>query len=115
MNWEAVFIIGGVALAIALALGIPALIWARRARANPASKSGRRVTRGDLVGTVIAVVVNLVGLTAPFWAANTQFGQWMSTDPGRLVFVVSVLFFWLAIAALLKLALMLARRGRSTP
>ena len=115
MNWEALFIVGGLALAVALVLGIPALIWARRARANPESKSGRKVTRGDLVGTAIVVAVNLVGLMAPFWAPNTQFGQWMSTDPGRLVFVVSVLFFWLAIAALLKLALVLARRGRSIP
>lgn len=115
MNWEALFIIGGLALAVALVLGIPALIWARRARANPESKSGRKVTRGDLVGTAIVVAVNLVGLMAPFWAPGTTFGGWMSTDPGRLVFVVSVLFFWLAIAALLKLALVLARRGGSIP
>jgi hypothetical protein len=113
MNWEAAFIIGGLALAIALALGIPALIWARRARANPESKAGRKVAKGDLAAVAIVVVVNLMGLTAPFWAPGTTFGGWMSTDPGRLVFVVSVLLFWLAIAALLKLALVLARRGRA--
>ena len=69
MNWEAAFIIGGLALAIALVLGVPPLIWARRARANPESKAGRKVTKGDLVAVVVVVVVvNLVGLTAPFWA-----------------------------------------------
>ena len=115
MNWEAVFIIGGVALAIALALGIPALAWARRARANPESKSGRKVTRGDLVGTAIVIVLNLAGLTAPFWAPGTQFGQWMSTDPGRLIFVTGIVVVWLAIAGVLKIALVLARRGRSSP
>ena len=115
MNWEAVFIIGGVALAIALALGIPALAWARRARANPESKSGRKVTRGDLVGTAIVVVVNLVGLTAPFWAPDTQLGQWMSTDPGRLIYVTAVVVGWLAIAVLVKIALVLARRSRPSP
>jgi hypothetical protein len=115
MNWEALLIIGGLALAMALVLGIPALLWARRARSNPESKAGRKVTKGDLVGVAIVIVVNLVGLTAPFWAPSTTFGQWMSTDPGRLVFVVSVLLFWLAIGVLLKLALMLARRSRSSP
>lgn len=35
MSWEAFFVIGGLALAIALVLGIPALIRARRARAKP--------------------------------------------------------------------------------
>lgn len=115
MNWQALLIIGGLALAIALVLGIPALIWMRRARAKPESASGRKVTRGDVVGVVIVVAVNLGGLTAPFWAPNTQFGQWMSTDPGRLAFVVGVLFVWLAIGGLLKLALMLARRKRSSP
>jgi hypothetical protein len=115
MNWEAVFIIGGLALAIALVLGIPALIWARRARANPESKSGRKVTRSDLVGTAIVIVVNLVGLTAPFWASDTQFGQWMATDPGRLMFVTGIVVVWLAIAGVLKIALVLARRSRSSP
>jgi len=114
MNWEAAFIIGGVALAIALALGIPALAWARRARANPESKSGRKVTKDDLVGTAIVVVVNLVGLTAPFWAPNTKFGQWMSTDPGRLIYVTAVVVGWLAIAVLLKIGLVLAGRNRSS-
>lgn len=114
MSWEAFFVIGGLALAIALVLGIPALIRARRARAKPESRSGRKVTKGDLVAVAIVVLVNLAGLTAPFWAPDTQFGQWMSTDPGRLVFVVSVLLFWLAIAVLLKIALVLARRSRSS-
>ncbi len=115
MNWEAVFIIGGLALAVAMVLGVPALVWARRARANPESKAGRKVTKGDLVGVAIVIVVNLVGLTAPFWAPATTFGQWMSTDPGRLVFVVALLLFWFAIGVLLKVALVLARRSRSTP
>jgi protein-S-isoprenylcysteine O-methyltransferase Ste14 len=115
MNWEGVFIIGSLALAVALLFGIPALILARRVRANPESKSGRKVTKGDLVGTAIVVVVNLVGLTAPFWASDTQFGQWMSTDPGRLTFVAAVFVGWLAIAVLLKIALVLTQRSRSSP
>ena len=115
MNWEAAFIIGGVALAIALALGIPALTWARRARAHPESKYGRKATRGDLIGMAIVIVVNLVGLTAPFWAPDTQFGQWMSTDPGRLIYVTAVVAAWLAIAVLLKIAFVLTRRSRSSP
>lgn len=73
------------------------------------------MTKGDLVAVAIVVLVNLAGLTAPFWAPSTQFGQWMSTDPGRVVFVVSVLLFWLAIELLLKIALALARRSRSSP
>lgn len=114
MTWEAVFIIGGLAMAVAMVLGIPALMWARRARADPESKSGRKVTRGDLVGTAIVVVVNLVGLTAPFWAPDTQFGQWMSSDPGRLIYVTAVVVGWLAFAVLLKIGLMLAQRSRSS-
>lgn len=88
MDWEAVLIIGALALALGIVCLVPGLLWARwRNRRNPSTPAARAVSIADVSLASGVVIYFLAGLTAPLWAPDSAFGLWMSNDSGRLTFV----------------------------
>jgi len=70
---------------------IPGLLWARRkARANPGTPAAKKVTTSGFVVAAILVSILFTGFSAQFWASDTAFGQWMSTDTGRLIYAATI-------------------------
>jgi hypothetical protein len=83
---------------------IPGLMWARRkARANPNTPAAKKVTKSGFVIAAIVVSILFTGFSAQFWASDTAFGQWMSTDTGRLIYAATIVAASVIIERLLYL------------
>lgn len=104
MDWQPVFAIGALTLLLGAVLAVPTLWWAkRRARKNPAAAGSRRVSGREAIASGALVTVMFVPLTARFWAADTWFGQWVSTDWGAISYLVMFCLTIIAVGLLLLL------------
>ena len=91
MDWEAIFIIGGGAVVLGLVLLLPGLMWARRkVRTNPDTPFTAKLNRSGYLGAAIGTFFVFGGFSAQFWASDTTFGKWISTDVGLFVYLVIV-------------------------
>ncbi len=103
MNWEAFFVIGAFALILGIILLVPGLMFARKeAKKDPDQITAMVITKAgySIYGTMALVL--LVGSTSQHWAADTAFGQWISTRAGRYVFCLVVVAATVLIERLLN-------------
>jgi hypothetical protein len=87
--WEAVVVIGGFCVLLGLLLYLPARLWAKhRLRNAPAESAARlQVTSAGLAFAVLTVGLTLAGSLQSYLAPETEFGQFLATGVGRVLFV----------------------------
>lgn len=88
MDWPGFVAIACLALVLGVVLYIPGRWWAKHRLRNAPSGSRLRlrVTAAGFAVCVLMVGVLIAGSSQQYWAPQTQFGQFVATGVGRLVF-----------------------------
>ena len=105
MDWEGLALTALLCLPLGVLLYIPARWWAKRKLANsPANSRARlRVTSAGLAFATLLVGVLFIGFSQQYFAPQSEFGQFVGTSLGRLVFGVGVTVLSVVIGMVLEL------------
>jgi hypothetical protein len=107
MNFEALAIIGGLALIAGAVLYLPFYIWKKwRGRKALPSRGPLAITinRNGITFYGAMVVVLFVGFAQEHFAPQTAFGLFMSTWSGRLIYLVCVLVVTVVLEVIFAIA-----------
>ena len=92
MNWEAFFIIGGLALILGAILYIPGRWWARRklAESSPESNARLHITPIGYIYFTVLIGGMLFAFSQQYFAPDSEIGKLVSSSFGRFVLLGGV-------------------------
>ena len=105
MDWEGLALTALLCLPLGVLLYIPARWWAKRqlARSPANSRTQLRVTSAGIAFAALLVGVLFIGFSQQYFAPQSEFGQFVGTTLGRLVFGVGVTVLSVVISMVLEL------------
>jgi hypothetical protein len=105
LDWGGIAATALLCLPLGVLLYIPARWWAKRKLANsPAHSQARlRVTPAGRAFATLVVGLLFIGFSQQYFAPQSEFGQFVSTSLGRLVFAIGVTGLSVVIGMVLEL------------